>query len=174
VKATDALKGATIESDHTDNTLLDQFTGFCLTKGDFTFPAQVGGIVTAKYSGMAKTGLLDQGASIATAVTAAGLVDPYMFHQAAVTVGGVAKAVTSLTLSVSRTIDPLYLLGALQPDEYIPSAVTVTGQIVIPLVNANESAAPDRVHRSRPGGGLHPVGQQPHRVHPAEDQLRAR
>lgn len=139
VKMTDALKGATIESAHPDTTLFDSFTGFCVTGGDFTFPAQVGGIVTAKYSGMAKSGTLDAGATIATSLTAAALNDPFTFNQAAATVGGSAKAVTSLTISVKRTIDPLYLLGATQPDEYIPSDVTITGQIVIPHRAAAES-----------------------------------
>jgi hypothetical protein len=139
-KFADVLVGASMESEHSDLTLFDQFTGACIKQAQFNFPAQADGKVTAQYDLLALTGVMDQGTTIATAVTAASAPDPYTFAQATVTIGGASKPVTSLTITAARQIDPLYLLGTRQPSEYIPSAVTVTGQIVIPLVNANESA----------------------------------
>lgn len=140
VKATDALVGSTIESEHNDLTLFDQFTGCCVRRGEFNFPAQADGVVTVNYGLMAKGGLLDEPATIATAVTAAGTPDPFVFHEATVEINAAERPVTSLSFTLERQVDPLYILGARQPDEYIPSDFTLTGTISIPLRDDTESA----------------------------------
>ena len=133
LKVTDALLGATFESEHNDNTLFDTFVGSCCRRTEFNFPAQADGIVTAQQSYMVKSRTLDAGTTIADTTTAAASNDPFVFHEAAVTVGGVSRPVTALSFTLERQIDPLYILGTQQPDEYIPAAVTLTGQITIPL-----------------------------------------
>jgi hypothetical protein len=139
VKATDALIGATVESEHNDLTLFDLFTGVCVRRSEFNFPAQADGLVTVSQGLMALDGLLDEGTSVADSTIAAPSNDPFVFHEAAVTIAAAARPVTALNFVVERQIDPLYVLGTRQPDEYIPAAMTLTGQITIPLRDATES-----------------------------------
>jgi hypothetical protein len=138
--ATDALVGMTMEQRHTETTLFAVYTGTCIKQAQFNFPAAVDGKVTCQMDLMSKAADLDNTATIATAVTAAADTDPFVFHQATLTIGGSAVKATNLQLTVARQIDPLYVLGAMQPDEYIPGAFTLTGQVTIPLQDNTEGA----------------------------------
>lgn len=138
-KMTDVLLSASIESGHTDLSLFDVYTGACVKQAQFNFPAAADAKVTAQFDLMAKAAAMDAGTTIATALTAATTPDPFVFKDATLTLGGSSRLVTAASLTVARQIDPLYVLGALQPNEYIPGAVTVTGQITIPLSSSAES-----------------------------------
>lgn len=141
VKMTDALVGNTIENEHQlSSSLFDQFTGACFTRGEFIFDAKPGSVVQANYGLMCRTGALDQVATIADTEIAAPENDPFVFTEAAVTIAGAARPVTALTMTVQRTVDSLWVLGSYFPREYIPSDVTLTGQITVPLEDAVESA----------------------------------
>lgn len=140
VKVTDALVGSTFESEHLAPHLFDTFTGACINRGEFVFSAQPDSVIQANYGLMCQAGQLDQTATIATASTAPPDSDPFVFTEATVTIGGSARPVTALTFTLQRTINPLWVLGSVIPREYVPSDVTLTGQITIPLEDATESA----------------------------------
>lgn len=133
-KLVDVLESATIESQHIDTSLYDVYTGCCVKQAQFNFPAAADAKVTVQFDLMAKGAVLDNAAAITgETITAASNVDPFVFLEAGVTVGGSAVPTTACAFTVTRQIDPLYLLGARQPDEYIPSTVGLTGQLTVPL-----------------------------------------
>lgn len=139
LKMTDALVGASAEIGYTDLAKFDQVTGLCIRRGEFTFNAAEDSVVTASFGAMAKDGVLDAASSLATTTTAAPTGDPFVFSEAVVTIGGVEKVVTAASITVERTVDRLLKLGSTTPHAYIPSDVTVTGSITIPLEDAAES-----------------------------------
>lgn len=142
VKMTDSLQGLSVEASAADLTLHDAMAGGFLSSMEVNFPAEENGIVTASFSGMAKTVSLDNATSIvgAGSVTDAADTDPFVFSDANVTIAGAARPITALSIRAERTVDPLLVLGASTPREYIPSTVTVTGQVTIPLEDPVESA----------------------------------
>jgi hypothetical protein len=142
IKVTDGLQGISFEASAADLSLHDQFAGGMLTSMEVNFPAEENGIVTANFNGMAKTVSMDAGASFvgAGSVTAAPSVDPFVFQDAVCTIAGASRPITALSLRLEREVNPLYVLGSPTPREYIPSTVTLTGQVTIPLEDATESA----------------------------------
>lgn len=141
IKMTDSLQGLSLEASAADLSLHDQFAGAFLSSMEVNFPAEENGIVTASFSGVAKTASLDAAASVVGTgtVTAAVDTDPFVFSDADITIAGSARPVTALSIRAERTVDPLLVLGAATPREYIPSTVTVTGQVTIPLEANTES-----------------------------------
>lgn len=141
LKVTDGLQGISFEASATDLSLHDQFAGGMLTSMEVNFPAEENGIVTANFSGMSKTVSIDAASSIVGtgSVTAAPSVDPFIFSDAVCTLATVARPITALNFRLERQVDPLYVLGAQTPREYIPSTTTLTGQVTIPLETNTES-----------------------------------
>ncbi|MBU0801400.1 MAG: hypothetical protein KKA05_10435 [Alphaproteobacteria bacterium] len=142
IKVTDSLQGLSLEVEAIDLTLFDQFAGGFLNSMDVNFPAEENGIVTASFGGMAKTVSIDAATSVVGggSVTAAADADPFIFQDAVVTIAGASRPITALSFKLERTVDPLMVLGAVTPREYIPAGVTLTGQMTIPLEDDTESA----------------------------------
>lgn len=128
----DALKSLTIEETVKASAIYNQFTYGCFSSMSITASAGDTTPVKVSMSGMAKTGTLDASSTIASSVTAATNTDPYIFVGATITIAGNATPVASGTLNFERAIDPLMLLGARLPREYVPGAVTVTGTMTVP------------------------------------------
>lgn len=142
-KVTDALLSNTIESQHTDIPLYDVYTGCVVNQMQLTFPAAANGVVTGQWGLIAKAATLDNATAITgETITGATSTPPFTFIEASVTLGGSSIPVTSGTFTLARQVDPLYLLGATAgaPDEYIPSTVTLTGQLTIPLRSNAQSS----------------------------------
>lgn len=140
-KFTDALLGMTVESQAGGgSSLFDNFTGAYLNKMSITASGSDTAPVKVSTSGMARVGLLDVGASIATAVTAAANNDPYIFADATLTIAATATPVVQGTINFDRVVDPLMLWGSRLPREYIPGAVTAGGTITVPYDDGVQSA----------------------------------
>lgn len=127
----DALRSLTIE-ETVKAADFNQFTYGCFSSMSITAAAGDTAPVKVSMSGMSRTGVLDAATTIASAVTPAPNNDPFIFVGATVTVAGNATPVASGTLNFERAIDPLMLLGARLPREFVPGAVTVTGTMTIP------------------------------------------
>ena len=142
LKVSDGLQGISFEASAGDLSLHDQFAGGMLSSMEVNFPAEANGVVTANFSGMAKTVTMDAASSVvgAGSVTAAPSVDPFVFGDAVCTVAGASRPITSLNFRLERQVDPLLVLGSFTPREYVPSTVTLTGQVTIPLEANTESA----------------------------------
>lgn len=139
-KAVDVLASMSVESEHTDLVLYDQFQGVCIKQAQFNFPAATDAKVTVQADMMALDGQLDLSTPYGgETITAATSPDPYVFHEATLKVDGVDKIVTAASFTVARQIDPLYVLGSRSPHDYIPAAVTITGQVTMPLYDNAES-----------------------------------
>lgn len=138
-KFTDALLGMSLESQAGAGSLFDNFVGAYLNKMTITASGNDTAPVKVSTSGMAKTGLLDVGATIATAVTAAANNDPFIFSGATLTVAAASTAVVAGTINFDRVVDPLMLWGSATPREYIPGAVTASGTITVPYDDGTQS-----------------------------------
>lgn len=141
IKLTDSLQGLSFEATAGDLALHDQFGGGFLSSMEVNFPAEEEGIVTANFSGMTRSVALDAATSIVGtgSVTPAPDVDPFVFGDAVCTIAGAPRPITALNIRAERTVDPLLVLGSFIPREYIPSTVSVTGSVTIPLEDSTES-----------------------------------
>lgn len=140
MKVLDGYSGISFESQHTDVSLYDQFSGGIFSKLDVSVGSSDKAPVKVSMTGMAKTGALDSATSVATSVTQPTNVVPFVWADSTLNIGAVVRPVTAFSFSLSRKIDPLYLLGARIFDQPIPSDVTLTGSVTIPLEDALESA----------------------------------
>lgn len=133
MKVADALSSLSLEAQATDRSLFDQFSGMYFEKMDFSVAASDKAPIKIKLSGGAKVCTIDASSTIATSVTAAPDNAPFVFGDATLTIGGVATPVTTTNFSLARTINPLNLIGTRLTDQFVPDAVTLTGQITVPL-----------------------------------------
>lgn len=141
MKHVDVLKSLTLESrTQVSAGLFNQFSGSYLNRLDVSASASDTAPVAMTFAGMAKAGALDQSATLATANTAAGQPDPYIFADATLKIATVAQPIMSGSFTIDRTVDPLMLWGSRLPREYIPGAVTATGSVTVPYDDATISA----------------------------------
>lgn len=132
-KFTDALLGMSMESQAGGgSSLFDQFIGSYLNKLTVSASASDTAPVKCSASGMALTATLDAAATISSSVTAAANNDPFVFHDASLTVNAGATAVVAGSFTLDRVVDPLMLWNSRNPREFVPGAVTATGTITIP------------------------------------------
>lgn len=120
--------------------LFNQFAGLYLNRLDVSASASDTAPVAMTFAGMARSGALDQTSTLATANTAAGQPDPYIFADATLKIATVSQAIMSGSFTIDRTVDPLMLWGSRLPREYIPGAVAVTGSVTVPYDDASVSA----------------------------------
>jgi hypothetical protein len=141
IKVTDTLQGLSMQAEAADLGLFDIFGGGYLSTMELNFPAEENGIVTATFNGQSRTVSLDSTTSLVGtgSIVPAPEVDPFVYSGATVTIAGDARPVTALTIRLERQVDPLLVLGSATPREYIPSTVTLTGQVTIPLEDDTES-----------------------------------
>lgn len=133
MKILDVLKSVTAESQvGGGSSLFNQFTGLYFSKMSIACSANDTAPVKVALGGTAKAGTLDAGATLYTAVTAAGNVDPYVFGDASLTINAAAKDVVSGTIDFQRQVDPLMVWNSRVPREFIPSDVTCTGTLTVP------------------------------------------
>jgi len=140
MKMSDALSSLSWEAQATDLSLYDQFSGMYFDKMDFSVGSSDKTPIKIKLSGGAKAAAYDATSSLATTVTAAGSIVPFSWCDATLTIGGSARPVTNATFSLSRTVNPLNLIGSRVSDQFVPNEVTLTGQVTIPFEDALESA----------------------------------
>lgn len=134
----DALKSMTLE-DQNGASNFNQYTGAFFTKMSVSASASDTTPVKVSYTGQAKAGTLDASSTLATSVTAATPVDPFIFADATLTVAGSATAVMSGNFDLNRAVDPLMLWGSRIPREFIPADVTCTGKITVPYDTGAQS-----------------------------------
>lgn len=134
----DAIKSMTLE-DNRGSTFYNQYTGAFLTKMSVSASASDTTPVKVQFTGVAKAATLDANATLATAVTAATPVDPFIFADATLTVAAVATPVMAGNWDLTRVVDPLMLWGSRVPREFIPGDVTMTGKATIPYDDASIS-----------------------------------
>lgn len=133
MKYLDSFKGMTLEhAKGGGSSLFDTYVGAYFNRVDFSSSANDNTPIKLTFAGMAKTGTLDAGATISTALTAAGTDDPYISADSAFTIDAGAEDIVSGTFSIERQIDPLKVWGSRTPREYVPGAVTCTGTVVVP------------------------------------------
>ena len=137
----DALKSMTAES-QTGGTLahFDQYTGWFFTKLTVAASSSDTEPVKCTLTGIASAATLDATSTLATAVTAATPVDPFIFADATLTVAGTATSVMSGNFDINRVVDPLMLWASRSPREFIPGDVTSTGSLVIPYDTGVQAA----------------------------------
>lgn len=141
MKYADVLKGLTLESrTGAPSSKFNQFTGCYFNRMDVSASASDTSPVTVSLSGMARTGALDEAATIASANTAAPDLDPYVFADALLELDSVAQDVVAASFSLERAVDPLMIWGSRQPREFVAGAVTATGTITVPYDDASISA----------------------------------
>lgn len=131
LKFLDALKSLTIE-EKVATGVFNQFVYGCFDSMSVSASADDSAPVKFSLGGMARTATLDAAATLATAVTPAAVVTPFIFAGATATVAGNATPVGSGTLNFQRQIDPLMLLGARNPREFVPGACSCTGSMTVP------------------------------------------
>lgn len=140
LKMADALKGATLESQSQVGAgLFDQFVGAFVNRAEFTFSATEDAAIGVTFGLGALTSELDAPTTIATSVTAAADVDPLVFMDTVITIGGVARPVSAMTIRAERAVDPLWVGGSYVPREQVPGDFTVSGSLTIPFEDNVES-----------------------------------
>lgn len=139
LKFADAIKSITAESQAGQGSLFDQFSGFYLNHLEVTASASDTAPVAVTATGTAKVGTLDASATIASTVTAAANNDPFVFQDASLTVASVATDVVSGNFVLDRAVDPLNIWNSRTAREYVPGAVTATGQITVPYDDSSQS-----------------------------------
>lgn len=131
LKFLDALKSLTIE-EKVNTGVFNVWTYACFSSMTIGASADDTAPVKMNFSGMARAATLDAASTIATGVTAAPGITPYIFAGATVTVAAAATPVASGSLNFERQIDPLMLLGNRLPREYVPGLSTLTGTMTVP------------------------------------------
>lgn len=139
LKATDALKSLTIE-ERVATGDFNQFTYATISSMGIQVGAGDTTPIRVTCSGSMIAGTLDANATIATSVTSAADVDPYIFAGATISIAGNATDVTSGSLNMERAVDPLMVLGSRQPREFVPGAFTTTGSITVPYDDTGNSS----------------------------------
>ena len=140
LKVADALSSMTFEHQHPDGPFYDVYTGVYFSKFDVSVSSGDKSPIKCKLTGAAKGGTLENSATIASSVTAATSTVPFVFADATLTIGGAARPVTACSFSLNRAVNPLNLIGTRLTDQFVPDAVTLTGQMTIPYEDALESA----------------------------------
>lgn len=131
VKVKDVLSSMTIESQN-NGTLFSQYTGFFIGKTSVSVGSGDNAPIKITATGMAKAATLDAGATIASSVTAAAANTPMVFTGASATISGSAVALTNISFDLERTVNPLQLIGATTPREYVPAQVKLSGSLTVP------------------------------------------
>lgn len=140
IKAKDVLSSMSIESQvGGGSSLFNQWTGYCVGTLGISVGSGNNAPIKMTTTGMAKVASLDAGATLATAVTAAGSPVPMVFTGATATIAGVARPLTDVAINLQRQIDPLKIIGQNTPREYVPSLVQCSGTITIPYDDATQS-----------------------------------
>jgi hypothetical protein len=128
VKMVDALKGMTLESQaQVGAGLFDQFIGAFVNRGELTFNASEDAAIGVTFGLGALLSELDAPATIFTSVTNAADRNPLIFMDTIITIAGVARPVSAMTIRAQRAVDPLWVGGSYQPREQVPGEVTLTG-----------------------------------------------
>lgn len=127
----DALKSLTIE-EKVKAGIFNQWTYGVFNSMSINVSAGDTTPIKITMGGLARTGTLDASSTLASSVTAAADVDPYIFVGASVEIEGNATPVGSITINIDREVNPLMLLGARLPREYVPGAVSVSGTLTVP------------------------------------------
>lgn len=141
VKMVDALKGMTLESQaQVGAGLFDQFIGAFVNRGELTFNASEDAAIGVTFGLGALLSELDAPATIFTSVTNAADRNPLIFMDTIITIAGVARPVSAMTIRAQRAVDPLWVGGSYQPREQVPGEVTLTGSITIPYEDDVESS----------------------------------
>lgn len=135
----DVLKSVSVES-QSGSSLFDSFTGNYFDKLSISASASDTSPVKCTLSGMAKAAVLDAGATISTAITAAAFNDPYVFADASLTIAAAATAVLQGNIDIGRQVDPLMLWASRVPREFIAGTATATGKATIPYDAGTQSA----------------------------------
>jgi len=132
LKFVDALKTLSMES-QTGGTLakFDHYLGSMFSSMGISVSASDTEPVAISMSGRAMTSTLDDAATIATAVTGAGVLDPFTFIGGALTIGGAATKIMSGTINLERAVDPLMEVGSANPTEFVPGACKASGNLTV-------------------------------------------
>lgn len=139
LKAADSLKSSVLESQHAP--LYDLFNGWVITRGEFAFNANDDTPIAVTYAGMAIASDYDAAATVATSVTAATDVYPFVWADASVEVNDVATPISSITFRLERTVDAFRVLNSRTPREYVPGDVVLTGSFTVPYEDNVQSTA---------------------------------
>lgn len=138
MKYLDALKGMSFEhAKGGGSSLFDQYAGVYWNRVDFSSSANDTAPVKLTFGGMAKTGNLDESATISGSLVAADTADPYIAADSELQLDGAgSEDIVSGTFSIERQVDPLMIWGSREPREFIPGQVSATGTIVVPYDDA--------------------------------------
>lgn len=140
LKMADALIGMTLESQaQVGAGLFDLFTGVFVNRAEITFSAAEDAPIGITFGLGALTSELDGATTIASSVTAAADINPFVFQEAEITIGGVERPVSAMTVRAERTVDPLWVGGSYFPREQVPGDFTVTGSLTVPYEDDVES-----------------------------------
>lgn len=132
LKFTDALKTLTVESRAGGgSSLFDHFLGFHLTTLGISVSASDTAPVQCTASGRAFSSTLDDAATIAGSVVAAGVTDPFTFIDANLTLNSILTPIVSGSINLERVVNPLNEIGFDEPSEYVPDSATVTGTMTV-------------------------------------------
>lgn len=136
----DTIKGLTCESQvGGGSSLFNQFTGTYYNRLEIAASASDTAPVKATVSGMARVGILDASATLASVVTPAPNNDPFVFADASLTVNAGATGVQSGNFTIERAVDPLMLWNSRIPREFVPGEVSASGSIVVPYDTGAQS-----------------------------------
>lgn len=131
MKFLDALLSLTIEEKIATG-VFNQFTYGCFSQMTISASASDTAPVKVAFTGMARNGVLDAAATLATVVTPAASTTPFTFAGGTATLAGNATPISAGSLQFQRQVDPLVLLGAVLPREFVPSLVDITGTMTVP------------------------------------------
>lgn len=132
LKFTDAFKTLTLEERAgAGSSLFDHWTGFHITTLGISVSASDTSPVQCQAGGRAFHATLDDGATIASAVTAAANNDPFTFVNANLTLNSILTPIVSGSINLERAVNPLFEIGDDEPSEYVPDACTATGTMTV-------------------------------------------
>lgn len=132
LKFQDALKTLSIEHRAGGGSnLFDHFLGAHMTTLSIGVSASDTAPISMSASCRAFSGTLDDAATIAGSVVAAGTNDPFTFINASVNINSIATKIVSGTINLERAVNPLNEVGDDEPSEYVPDLVTATGTMTV-------------------------------------------
>lgn len=131
LKFTDSLLSLTLE-EKVNTGVFNQFTYGCFSAMTISASAADTAPVKIAMTGEARAASLDAASTLASSVTAAPGTVPYIFVGGSLTIGGTVTPVSSISLALTRQIDPLMLLGSRLPREFVPGACGLTGSVTVP------------------------------------------
>lgn len=128
---TDALKTLSIEEMVAAGDF-NSWTYGCFTQMSLQVGANDSAPIKVSLTGLALAGTFDAASTISSSVTPATSTTPWVFAGGSLTLGAGATPVSSASFTLNRALDPLMVLGSVNPRELVLGAVTATGQITVP------------------------------------------